>query len=245
MNHRSTRTGRGSVVGRLAGTAVATALFLGVPALATVTAAPASAATTLVDRIITTNCPGNTPGGDCDYVTAQFTVTDQERLVSMNVTLGVGSYCARGIAFVDVDGQDMGSQRVGKDWQQAPIVRRLAPGNHTIRVNFRSLSDCVDGAGTQLAGGLKIEASTPPVADIGRKKVDVIADTNVFDKPEDQGGKAIEVDGQVLFLDDETDTAVLMGECTKQTWCIVKNDRIPGDTHTGAVWGGHLDVPAA
>jgi hypothetical protein len=83
--------------------------------------------------------------------------------------------------------------------------------------------------------------ATPPAP--VTPSVNVVTDTDVFDKPSHEGGKVIlDVNGQRLFLDAGVDQVKLVGGCTKQTWCTVTNPRIPRPNNTGAVWGGHLEV---
>jgi hypothetical protein len=107
------------------------------------------------------------------------------------------------------------------------------------------LSDCKDGVPTVLSGHLQVDASQPPVKDIGTPKTfaNVRSDTDVYNKPQHEGGEVVIVDGQPLFLVANVDQVTLVGECTKKTWCTVRNPKIPLANNTGAVWGGDLEVP--
>lgn len=180
-------------------------------------AAPALADRTVASQDFAVDCGG----GTCE-VQVPFSMTD--KLATINATQS-DFYCARSIAFYNVDGRDLGSQRVGGGWQQAPVQQNLGPGNHTLRVTFKSLGDCKDGVAPVLSGRVQVDEKPMPVKDIGTPKapggepaqsVTVPLDTDVYDAPDGNGTRLGALDGG------EGQTVALgpIG-CRPDQWCQI------------------------
>ena len=186
------------------------------------------------------DCSGGKPMGDCDLVERSFSNTVDK--VKISVTQG-NSYCAQSIAEIYVDGQNHPSRRIGT-WQQEPLTITVPPGHHQIKLNLRTLGNCKDGVPPVMTGNLLVEELVPDAPVVPAQGVAVTADTDIYDKPSDQGGQPIRgADGEKLFLTAGVDVVVPVGACTKETWCTVRIPRVAYTYTTFAVWGGNLDVP--
>jgi len=177
-------------------------------------ASPASADRTVANQDFAVDCGG----GACE-VQVPFTMTDP--LVKINATQS-DFYCARSIAFYNIDGRDMGSQRVGGGWQQAPVQQSIGPGNHTLRVTFKALADCKDGVQTVLSGRIQVDEVPRPVKTLvpqapgGGPVATVPFDTDVYDAPDGTGTRLGSLEGG------EGQTVALgpIG-CRPDQWCQI------------------------
>lgn len=92
------------------------------------------------------------------------------------------------------------------------------------------------------------EAAAPPQKAPPEKAQNIAtveSDTDVWTAPKDKGGKQIfNDDGSPLFLSNGEVLTSLEAGCTKETWCVGVNPKIPTAGNKGAVWGGQVTVPA-
>ena len=85
----------------------------------------------------------------------------------------------------------------------------------------------------------------PPKVDPPKNTATVVSPTNIWTAPSHLGGIQ-------LFNDDGSPRTLTNGDvltsvepgCTKDTWCVGINPKIPTDGNKGAVWGGQVTPPA-